>query len=53
MMITEEGAIAIRLTGMDRGLLEDRDQRQLLIWMRNNRLEMVREILCDGCPEVQ
>ncbi len=53
MQIVEIGAIKIRLTGLYRGIMGEEEQRQLLIWLKDNRPAMVREILCDGCPEVQ
>ncbi len=53
MQIVEAGPSGVRITGLYRGVMQDEDQRQLLIWLKDNRLDLVREILCDGCPEVQ
>jgi hypothetical protein len=34
-------------------LLNDSEQRELLIWFKEHRLIMWRDIFCDDCPEVQ
>ena len=39
-------------TLMDSASLSELQLRTLLVWYRDNRKEMVRDILCDGCPEV-
>jgi len=33
------------------GWLDNEEQRQLLLWFKQNRPEMCRDIFCDGCPE--
>jgi hypothetical protein len=32
--------------------LDEADQRFLIVWFKNNKPEVIREIFCDGCPEV-
>ena len=36
----------------DGDLLSEAGQRQLLLWFKEHRGAMWREIFCDGCPEV-
>jgi hypothetical protein len=34
-------------------LLNDSEQRELLLWFKEHRPMMWRDIFCDDCPEVQ
>jgi len=33
-------------------VIEEPEQRELLVWFKNNKPELWREIFCDDCPEV-
>ena len=33
-------------------VLIEKEQRELLVWFKNNKPELWREIFCDDCPEV-
>lgn len=35
----------------DRVLLNDKDCRKVLLWFRENKPEMWRDIFCENCPE--
>jgi hypothetical protein len=33
-------------------VMSDFEQRELLIWFWKEKPEMIRDIVCEGCPEV-
>ncbi len=53
MQIQSDGEeIIILKTGDKSNWLSEDQQRQLISWFWKNKTEMVREIVCENCPEV-
>ncbi len=43
--------LVIEITSFDSVRLSDQDQRKLIVYLWRTKPEMVREIVCEECPE--
>ncbi len=50
MQIQESGEEIIILNSESKWLNES-EQRELLVWFKSNKPELMREIFCEDCPE--
>jgi hypothetical protein len=51
---TRYGKTSIRYDSARRpAILSDRDLRKLVAWLSENNPEIIRDIICDKCPEVK
>lgn len=51
LQIQESGDDIIILNS-ESNWLSNTEQREVLMWFKEHRMEMLREILCEDCPEV-
>jgi hypothetical protein len=54
LRVTEfkEGRVVIKPEEERDTLLVESECRELLVWFKNNKPDMWREIFCEDCPEV-
>lgn len=50
MQIQDSGDEIIILNS-ESNWLNESEQRELLVWFKNNKPELLREIFCEDCPE--
>jgi hypothetical protein len=48
----DDTEIIILTTGQSSKWLSEEQQREILIWFWANKPDMVRDIVCENCPEV-
>lgn len=49
----KEGRIVIKPEEERDTLLIESEQRELIKWFKDNKPELIRDIICEDCPEVK
>ena len=49
---SQNDAVGHIMINPTRALLNDKDCRKILLWFKENKSDMWRDIFCDDCPEV-